>query len=44
LCTVFINEKEVLIPLHEESLLKIDRRKKQVHVALPEGLLDIYLA
>lgn len=44
LCTVFINDKEVLIPLHEESLLKIDRRKKQVHVSLPEGLLDIYLA
>jgi 16S rRNA processing protein RimM len=43
LCTIYIGEKEVLIPLHEESLLKIDRRKKQVHVNLPEGLLDIYL-
>jgi 16S rRNA processing protein RimM len=44
LCTIFINNKEVLIPLHEESLLKIDQRKKQIHVSLPEGLLDIYLA
>ena len=43
LCTIYIHEKEVLIPLHEESLLKIDRRKKQVHVQLPEGLLEIYL-
>ncbi len=43
LCTIYIDGKEVLIPLHEESLLKIDRRKKQVHVNLPDGLLDIYL-
>lgn len=43
LCTVKIGDKEALIPLHEESLLKIDRRKKEVHVTLPEGLLDIYL-
>ncbi|HSC53128.1 MAG TPA: ribosome maturation factor RimM [Phnomibacter sp.] len=44
LATIYIGKKEVLIPLHEESLLKIDRKKKQVHVSLPEGLLDIYLA
>ena len=37
-------QKEVLIPLHEKTLKKIDRKKKQVHVVLPEGLLDIYLA
>ena len=43
LCSITINEKEVLIPLHEESLLKIDRKRKEVHVQLPEGLLDIYL-
>ncbi len=43
LCTIYINQKEVLIPLHEESLLKIDKKKKQVHVELPEGLLEIYL-
>lgn len=44
LCTIHIQDKEVLIPLHEESLKKIDKQKKQVHVSLPEGLLDIYLA
>jgi 16S rRNA processing protein RimM len=43
LCTLYIQNKEVLIPLHEESLVKIDRRKKQVHVRLPDGLLEIYL-
>ena len=44
LCRLEIDKKEVLIPLHENSLKKIDHRKKQVIVELPEGLLDIYLA
>ena len=43
LCTVIITGKEAFIPLHEETLVKIDRKKKEVHVALPDGLLDIYL-
>ena len=43
LCRIEINEKEVLIPLHEETLQKIDKKKKEVIVKLPEGLLDIYL-
>jgi len=34
--------KEALVPLHSESLQKIDKKKKQVHVILPEGLLDVY--
>jgi 16S rRNA processing protein RimM len=36
------NGKEAYIPLHEETLLKIDRKKKEVLVALPDGLLDVY--
>jgi 16S rRNA processing protein RimM len=43
LCRIDIKGKEVLIPLHEESLKKVDHKKKQVIVELPEGLLDIYL-
>jgi 16S rRNA processing protein RimM len=43
LCTVEVEGKEAYIPLHEESLVKIDRKKREVHVSLPEGLLDIYL-
>jgi len=42
LCRIDLNGKEALIPVHENFLLKIDKRKKQVHVELPEGLLDIY--
>jgi 16S rRNA processing protein RimM len=34
--------KEALIPLHEETLDKIDKKKKEVHVTLPDGLLEIY--
>jgi 16S rRNA processing protein RimM len=43
LCRLMIDQKEVLVPLHEEFLDKIDHKKKQVTVQLPDGLLDIYL-
>lgn len=43
LCKIEINEKDVLIPLHEETILKVDNKKQQVFVDLPEGLLEIYL-
>ena len=43
-CKIMIQNKEVLIPLHEDTLSKIDYSKKEVHVQLPEGLLDIYLS
>lgn len=43
LLRLIINNREVLIPLHEKTLQKIDHRSKKVFVVLPEGLLDIYL-
>ena len=43
LCTLIINGKEVLIPLHQESLLKVDPVKRLVYVDLPDGLLELYL-
>jgi 16S rRNA processing protein RimM len=43
LCRLEMKGKEVLIPLHEESLKKVDHKKREVIVELPEGLLDIYL-
>lgn len=33
--------REVLIPLHESLIERIDEAKKEVHVDLPEGLLDL---
>ncbi|MEE6185746.1 Ribosome maturation factor RimM [Mycovorax composti] len=44
LCRLEINGKEVLIPLHEETLIKVDNKAQKVYVSLPEGLLDIYLS
>jgi 16S rRNA processing protein RimM len=44
LCRLDIKGKEVLIPLNENTLQKIDHRKKQILVVLPDGLLDIYLS
>jgi 16S rRNA processing protein RimM len=44
LCRIEVNDKEVFIPLNEDTLIKIDHPKKEVRVKLPEGLLDIYLA
>lgn len=43
IATVIVGEKEALIPLHKETIVSIDRVKKQVHVTLPDGLLAIYL-
>ncbi len=42
LLTVRYNNKEAYIPLHQETLLTIDRKKKEIHVSLPDGLLDVY--
>ena len=43
LCRLEIKGKEVLIPLNEGFLQKINHAKKQVMVELPDGLLEIYL-
>ncbi|MDE3249742.1 MAG: 16S rRNA processing protein RimM [Bacteroidota bacterium] len=42
LARISLEGKEALIPLHEQTLEKIDKKKKQVWVTLPEGLLDVY--
>ena len=43
LLTIRKEGKEVLIPLHEESLQSIHHDRREVVVQLPEGLLDVYL-
>ncbi len=35
--------KEVLIPINDSTLIKIDHKTQKIHVDLPPGLLDIYL-
>jgi 16S rRNA processing protein RimM len=42
LCRIDLNGKEALIPVHEATLQKLDKKKQRVHVILPDGLLDVY--
>jgi len=42
LCRIDLDGKEALIPIHAETLDKIDKKKKIVLVTLPDGLLDIF--
>jgi 16S rRNA processing protein RimM len=43
LCTILYKGKEAFIPIHDESLEKMDKKNKILHVNLPDGLLDVYL-
>lgn len=36
--------KEILIPLRDEILLTVDRKKKMLEIEAPEGLIDLYLS
>ncbi|MGB3779322.1 MAG: ribosome maturation factor RimM [Tunicatimonas sp.] len=37
-------EKEVLIPINDDIVQRVNKTEKLVHITLPEGLLDVYLA
>jgi 16S rRNA processing protein RimM len=43
LCRIEIDHKEVLIPINEQTLNKVDHKNKTVLLTLPDGLLEIYL-
>jgi 16S rRNA processing protein RimM len=36
-------EKEILLPVLNEIILKVDRKAKRLYVKAPEGLIDMYL-
>jgi 16S rRNA processing protein RimM len=42
LCRIDLSGKEALIPVHEQTLKRVDVKKREVHVELPDGLLDVY--
>jgi 16S rRNA processing protein RimM len=44
LLRIEMDSKEVLIPINESTLVKIDHKAEKIHVSLPDGLLDIYLS
>ena len=41
LAKVNYNKKEVLIPLNDETIERIEKKTKTIYFNLPEGLLDI---
>ncbi|HPT15302.1 MAG TPA: 16S rRNA processing protein RimM, partial [Bacteroidales bacterium] len=36
-------DKEILVPLVDEIIVKVDRKLKQLLIDAPEGLIDMYL-
>ncbi|HRP57226.1 ribosome maturation factor RimM [Agriterribacter sp.] len=42
LCKIMFGEKEILIPLHAQTLQRVDNKNRKVFVDLPDGLLEIY--
>lgn len=42
LAKVYQDENELLIPLNENTLKKVNHKNRTIYVDLPEGLLDIY--
>lgn len=41
---VLKGEKQLLIPLNDEIITKVDRENKVIEVATPEGLVELYLS
>ena len=40
---VFYNQNEVLVPINDDIILKLDRKNKEIHISAPAGLIDIYI-
>jgi 16S rRNA processing protein RimM len=36
------NQKEVLMPFHEQFVKKINKKTRTIYISLPDGLLEIY--
>lgn len=37
------NDAEILIPMNDEFIVRVDKPNKIIHVDTPEGLIDLYL-
>jgi 16S rRNA processing protein RimM len=38
---VIVNSKKIMIPIHEDLIEKINRKKNIIHIDIPDGLIDI---
>ena len=36
-------DKEILLPINDQTILRVDKPGQTIHVSIPDGLLDIYL-
>ncbi len=43
LLAIDLNGKEILIPIVDEIVKKIDRKTRTIHIDAPEGLIELYL-
>lgn len=43
LLSIPVEEKEILIPINDDTIRSLDREKKIIQVKAPEGLIDLYL-
>ena len=41
---VFKDGKEILIPILDQVIQKVDRKAKKLYVNTPEGLIEMYLS
>ena len=41
---VFKDKKEILIPILDQVIQKVDRKAKKLYVKAPEGLIEMYLS
>jgi 16S rRNA processing protein RimM len=37
-------KNEILVPVHEDIILEVDNSKKEITIAAPEGLINLYLS
>ena len=38
---VIVNSKKIMIPIHEDLIEKINRKKNIIHIDIPDGLIEI---
>jgi len=43
LFSIPVGDKEILIPISDETISKVDKKAKEIHVVCPDGLIDLYL-
>lgn len=43
LFSIPVGDKEILMPISDETIIKVDKKAEEIHVVCPEGLIDLYL-